>query len=125
MRSYRSSCWQYRMLIQNNSGMVEKYGLERSTKKFHRVFWAFGPCIAGFIHYRPVININVTHLYGKYQGKLLIAMAQDANNEVYPLAFAVVETKSKHTWKWFLCCIRLYVTQQEGICVILDWHGGI
>ena len=33
------------------------------------------------------------HLYGKYKGKLLIAMAMDANNEVYPLVFAVVESE--------------------------------
>uniref|UniRef100_A0A2N9GDJ9 Transposase MuDR plant domain-containing protein n=1 Tax=Fagus sylvatica TaxID=28930 RepID=A0A2N9GDJ9_FAGSY len=80
----------------------KKDGIERNTEIFHRVFWAFGPCIAGFIHCRPVINIDATHLYGKYQGKLLIAMGQDADNGVYPLAFAVVENESKDSWMWFL-----------------------
>uniref|UniRef100_A0A2N9J030 MULE transposase domain-containing protein n=1 Tax=Fagus sylvatica TaxID=28930 RepID=A0A2N9J030_FAGSY len=58
-------------------------------------------------------------------GKLLIAMAQDANNEIYPLAFAIVENESESTWKWFLCLIRLHVTQREGIYTISDRHGGI
>jgi hypothetical protein len=104
---------------------VKKYGFERNTERFQHVFWAFGPCIAGFVHCRPVISIDGTHLYGKYQGKLLIAMAQDANNEIYPLAFAIVENESESTWKWFLCLIRLHVTQREGICTISDRHGGI
>ena len=61
---------------------------------FHRIFWAFGPCIIGFQHCRPVISIDGTHLYGRYEGKLLIAMATETNNEIYPLAFAVVESEN-------------------------------
>ena len=57
----------------------------------HYVFWSFGPCISGFKYCKPVINIDGTHLYGKYQGKLLVTMATDANNKVFPLAFAVVD----------------------------------
>uniref|UniRef100_A0A2N9GUX0 SWIM-type domain-containing protein n=1 Tax=Fagus sylvatica TaxID=28930 RepID=A0A2N9GUX0_FAGSY len=92
---------------------VKKYGFEKNTERFQRVFWAFGPCIAGFVHCRPVISIDGTHLYGKYQGKLLIATSQDADNKVYPLAFAIVENESESTWKWFLCLIRLHVTQRK------------
>ena len=103
----------------------KKYGIERNTERFHRIFWAFGHCIARFIHYRPMINIDATHLYGKYQEKLLIAMAQDVNNEIYPLAFVVVKSKSKDSWKWFLSCIKEDVTQRKGICLISDRHVGI
>ncbi|KAL0011172.1 hypothetical protein SO802_006280 [Lithocarpus litseifolius] len=67
------------------------------TCTFNCAFWAFGLCIEGFMHCRTVISINAMHLYGKYKGNLLIAMATDANNEVYPLAFAVVENESKET----------------------------
>uniref|UniRef100_A0A2N9FYS0 Endoglucanase n=1 Tax=Fagus sylvatica TaxID=28930 RepID=A0A2N9FYS0_FAGSY len=62
---------------------------------FESVFWAFGPSIQGFVHCRPVVSIDATHLYGKYEGKLMIAMATDANNGIYPLAFAVTEKESK------------------------------
>ena len=60
---------------------------------FNSVFWAFGPCIRGFKHCRPVIGIDAMHLYGKYKGNLLIAMATNGNNEVYSLAFAIVESE--------------------------------
>ena len=45
-----------------------------------------------------MISMDATHLYGKYKGKLLIAMATDGNNEVYPLTFAIVESESTKTW---------------------------
>ncbi|KAK9991484.1 hypothetical protein SO802_026469 [Lithocarpus litseifolius] len=36
----------------------------------------------------------------------MIAMTTDANNKIYPLAFAVVKSESTETWGWFLACIR-------------------
>nr|CAN68701.1 hypothetical protein VITISV_026014 [Vitis vinifera] len=51
---------------------------------FQHVFWAFTPSIQGFTHYRPILSIDGTHLYGKYKGTLLIAMGCDADvNETY------------------------------------------
>ena len=92
---------------------------------FNSAFWAFGPCIRGFRHCRPVISIDATYLYGKYKGKLLIAMATDGDNKIYPLAFAVVESESTESWGWFLACLLTYVTDQTNLCIISDRHRGI
>ena len=62
---------------------------------FKYVFWDFAPSIVRFAYCRPVISIDGTHLYGKYKGKLLIAMAIDANNEIFPLAFAIVDDETE------------------------------
>ena len=107
----------YKLLMHDN--------YERGTYKFKSVFWAFRPCIVGFKHCRPVMSIDATHLYGKYKGKLLITMATDANNKIYPLAFAIVESESTETWGWFLACIRRYVTDWSKLCIISDRHSGI
>ena len=72
-----------------------------------------------------MISIDSTHLYGKYKGKLIIAMATYANNKIYPLAFAVVESESTETWGWFLACIKKYVTNRRHLCVISNRHPGI
>ncbi|XP_061356980.1 uncharacterized protein LOC133301373 [Gastrolobium bilobum] len=40
---------------------------------------------------KSVIHVDGTHKYNKYKGTLLIVTAQDGNNEVLPIAFAVVE----------------------------------
>ena len=71
---------------------------EWGTYTFNFVFWAFCPSVVGFRHCRPMISIDATHLYDKYKGKLMIAMAIDANNKIYPLAFVVVESESTETW---------------------------
>jgi hypothetical protein len=51
-------------------------------------------------------------------------MATNANDEVYPFVFAVVENENNESWKWFLSCIRLYVTNRN-LCIISDRHSGI
>ena len=60
-----------------------------NTEIFQRVFWSFKPSIEGFEHCHPVMSIDDTHLYGKYKGKLLIAMGCDGNNQLFPLTFAI------------------------------------
>ncbi|XP_074266095.1 uncharacterized protein LOC141588558 [Silene latifolia] len=92
---------------------------------FGWVFWAFGASIKGFPHCRPIITIDGTHLYGKYKGVLMISMGVDANDQLYPLAFAIVELETTETWSWFLACIRCLVTQRSGLCIISDRHPGI
>ena len=71
------------------------------------------------------MSIDGTHLYGKYKGKLLIAMGCDKNNQLFPLTFAITEGENTDSWGWFLACIRNRVTQRTGICVISDSHLGI
>ena len=55
----------------------------------------------------------------------MIAMATNANNKIYPLAFAIVESKSIKTWGWFLACIRWYVIDRRHLYVIFDRHPRI
>ena len=64
---------------------------------FNYVFWAFKPCIDGFVHCPPVISIDGTHVYGKYDIKLLIAITIDGNDFILPLAFAIVANESIET----------------------------
>ena len=56
------------------------------------------------------MSIDGTHLYGKYKGKLLIDMGCDANNQLFPFAFAITEGENTDSWGWFLACIRNEVT---------------
>ncbi|XP_058734136.1 uncharacterized protein LOC131605848 [Vicia villosa] len=58
---------------------------------FHRLFWAFRPCVQGFAYCKPILQINGTWLYGKYKGTLLMAVAQDGRRNIFPVAFALVE----------------------------------
>nr|KYP35429.1 hypothetical protein KK1_043531 [Cajanus cajan] len=97
----------------------------RGYRQFHRLFWTFKPCCDAFNFCKPLIQVDGTHLYGKYRGTLLIATTQDGNNNVLPLAFAVVEGETLLAWSWFLSHLRLHVTNKEGICLISDRHRSI
>ncbi|XP_058769110.1 uncharacterized protein LOC131642979 [Vicia villosa] len=60
---------------------------------FHRLFWVFRPCIIGFGFCKTIIQIDGTWLYGKYKGTLLMAVAQNGNNNIFPIAFALVQQR--------------------------------
>ena len=93
------------------------------TALLHYVYWAFAPCIAAFQYCWLVISIDGTHLYGKYKGVLMIAMATDANQKVLSITFAVVDKESGPSCGWFLECLRTsieHVIPDEGICIIFD-----
>nr|KYP57251.1 hypothetical protein KK1_003509 [Cajanus cajan] len=58
----------------------------------------FKPCCDAFNFCKLLIQVDGTHLYGKYRGTLLIATTQDGNNNVLPLAFVVVEGETLLAW---------------------------
>ncbi|XP_025611584.1 uncharacterized protein [Arachis hypogaea] len=99
--------------------------IDESTEYFHRLFWTFPPCVKAFKHCKPLISIDGTHLYGKYGGTLLLAIAQDENSNILPFVFALVEGENAESWAFFLSHLRQHVTPQEGILVISDRHNGI
>ncbi|XP_074266433.1 uncharacterized protein LOC141589705 [Silene latifolia] len=116
-------------LKESNPGTIVQFYTTPTTnpnvQTFKRVFWAFKPCIDGFEHCRPVLSIDGTHLYGKFKGTILTAMSIDANNQIFPVAFVIVEAENTDSWPWFMSCIRVFVTKRSGLCVISDRQKGI
>lgn len=92
---------------------------------FHRLFWAFQPCIHAFAYCKPIVQVDGTWLYGKYRGTLLMAVAQDGNGNIFPIAFALVEGETKDAWSFFLRNLRMHVTPQANLCLIFDRHESI
>ena len=92
---------------------------------FDHAFWAFAPSIEGFKYCRPIISIDVIFMYKKYWKKLMIATAIDGNNQIFLLAFAIVDEESTDIWSWFLAYLRCCITLHHDICLISDWHSGI
>ncbi|XP_022029273.2 uncharacterized protein LOC110930291 [Helianthus annuus] len=94
---------------------------------FKYVFWAFGPSIRAFHLCQPVISVDGTHLKGGYCGKLLVAVTKNANNYIIPVAYALVDEETVHSWCWFFQNLREYVTKDcnSRICVLSDRHAGI
>ncbi|CAI9288651.1 unnamed protein product [Lactuca saligna] len=80
-------------------------------------------------HYacRRVIGVDGCFLKGICRGQLLAAMGRDANNHIFPIAWAVVEVENKETWKWFLDLLLddIEMGIGHGLTLISDQHKGL
>jgi len=55
---------------------------------------------------RRCIGFDGCFLKGVSRGQLLVAVCKDGNNQMLPLAWAVVEVENTFTWKWFIKLVR-------------------
>ncbi|KAH0705428.1 hypothetical protein KY289_010504 [Solanum tuberosum] len=102
-----------------NHGTVVEWKHEESMSSLE-------PCIDGFQTCRPVISVDGTHIYGKYEIKLLIVVGIDGNDNILPLAFAIVDKESKEAWKWFFRNLSAHVVKsRQDVCVISYRAKGI
>ncbi|CAN0880193.1 hypothetical protein LINGRAHAP2_LOCUS13522, partial [Linum grandiflorum] len=70
---------------------------------FKRMYVCFDTLKRGFLAgCRKIIAMDGCFLKGLCKGELLTAIARDANNQIYPVAWCVVEVESKSSWDWFL-----------------------
>ncbi|KAK8604215.1 hypothetical protein V6N13_099164 [Hibiscus sabdariffa] len=69
---------------------------------FQRMYICLQACKEGFKSCRPIICLDGCHLKGYHQGHLLVAVGIDANDCIYPIAFAVVDSENHSSWCWFL-----------------------
>ncbi|RYR13976.1 hypothetical protein Ahy_B04g070687 isoform E [Arachis hypogaea] len=76
-------------------------------------------------HCKPIVQVDGTHLYGKYKGCLLVAVSQDGNNNIVPIAFAIVEGETSDAWHFFLSNLRQHVVTRDGVGLISDRHESI
>nr|XP_025627852.1 uncharacterized protein LOC112720974 [Arachis hypogaea] len=97
----------------------------QGVRVLHRIFWSFYPCIVAFRHCKPLVQVDGTHLYGKYKGALLVAVAQDGNQNIVPIAFAIVEGETADAWEFFLTNLWRYVVTIDGVGIISDHHTSI
>ncbi|XP_054790840.1 uncharacterized protein LOC129296279 [Prosopis cineraria] len=63
--------------------------------------------IKGFMEgARPILYIDGSFMSGPYKGTLLSACAYDADNEMFPVAYAVVSGETVEEWSWQAFCYR-------------------
>lgn len=85
--------------------------------KFHRLYMSFAVMKKGFLDgCRPVIGVDGCFLKGSFKGILLVAVGRDGNDNMYLIAYAVVEAETKDSWTWFLETLVLDLGTRE-------WHA--
>lgn len=90
-----------------NPGSIASVGATGQENCFQRLFISYRASIYGFINAcRPLLELDRAHLKGKYLGSILCAAAVDADDALFPLAIAVVDTESDENWMWFMSELR-------------------
>ncbi|WVZ25593.1 hypothetical protein V8G54_004137 [Vigna mungo] len=69
---------------------------------FRRFYVCLKACKDSFVSCRPIIGLDGAFLKGKYGGEMLTVVGRDANDQMLPIAYAIVEVENKATWKWFI-----------------------
>ncbi|CAI0471751.1 unnamed protein product [Linum tenue] len=96
--------------------------------KFCRMYVCFGAMKMGFLSgCRKVIALDGCFLKGLCKGELLAAVGRDANDQMYPIAWAVVEVESRSSWDWFLKELKDDLCIEEGVgwCFSSDQMKGL
>ncbi|KAM5578592.1 hypothetical protein ABKV19_008749 [Rosa sericea] len=92
-------------LLRSNPGSTVEIKTEMvgEVRRFHRMYVCFAACKKGWIEgCRPLIGLDGCHIKGQHPGQLLCAVGIDANNGMFPIAYAIAEVENTDTWRWFL-----------------------
>ncbi|XP_062081583.1 uncharacterized protein LOC133788119 [Humulus lupulus] len=113
------------MMEQKNPGTVTHLQMDNEGR-FKYCFMALGVSIMGFKTYiRPVICVDGTFLTTRCGGTLLCAMGQDANKQIYPIAFSVVDSENNDSWLYFLLRLKEAIGEVENLVFVSDRHTSI
>jgi hypothetical protein len=105
-------------LLRSNPGSTvvvnREIGLDPPV--FKRIYICLDACKKGFsAGCRRVIGLDGCFFKGQTNGELLCAIGRDANNQMYPIAWAVVAKENNEEWDWFMDLWLLRRTMRSGI----------
>ncbi|KAL4384265.1 hypothetical protein GQ457_15G013140 [Hibiscus cannabinus] len=107
--------------------MVERPTVDEKPK-FRRLYVCFSALKEAFKKYcRQVISLDGCFLKGSFQGEILSTVGRDSNDQIFPIAWAVVEVENRDTWAWFLNNIRMDLKLENGekVTLISDMQKGL
>lgn len=101
---------------------------EENNRRFKSMYICFKALRDGFMEgCRPLIGLDGCHLTGPNKGILLTAVSIDANNNLYPICYAVVGQEDGVTWEWFLLLLKeeFNSAREDQFTFITDRQKGL
>lgn len=115
------------VIKQTNPGSSCWVKIDKETEPGKNLFVYFYVCFHAFKQgwlegCRNIIGFDGCFLKGACKGELLVAVGKNGNNQMYPIAWAVVDTETKHSWSWFISYLiaDLNLGTGEGLTVMSD-----
>ena len=101
---------------------------ETDKNKFKRVYVCYYALKAGWkAGCRPIIGLDGCFLKTVCGGQLLSAVGRDGNNQMFPIAYSVVESENTESWTWFIELLKedLELDRGGGLTIISDQQKGL
>ncbi|CAH2054734.1 unnamed protein product, partial [Thlaspi arvense] len=110
---------------ETNPGSIATF-MTKEDSSFHRLFISFYASISGFKQgSRPLLFLDNAILNSKYQGVMLVATASDAEDGIFPVAFAIVDSETEENWLWFLEQLKAALSEPRRITFVADFQNGL
>ncbi|KAL7263222.1 hypothetical protein ACSBR1_001403 [Camellia fascicularis] len=77
---------------------------------------------------RSYINLDFDQQIGRlvrFKGTLLVAIAKDGNQGLFPIAFAIVDSEKSSNWEWFLRHLAEVVDGSRNLTFVSDCNVGL
>lgn len=121
--------WDYgAAIVQSNPGSTVDINVQTfpdGKQVFKRFYVCFHSLKEGWLAgCRKVIGLDGCFLKGIAVGQLLTAVGRDANNQVYPIAWGVVDVETTANWSWFVNLLKndLGLNNGDDVAIISDQH---
>ncbi|XP_059313182.1 uncharacterized protein LOC132064275 [Lycium ferocissimum] len=69
--------------------------------------------------------VDATFLKSKYRGVLMIAVAKDGNNGIFPLAFGIADCENNESYGWFFGHVKKVFGTRKDLSILSDRHASI
>ncbi|XP_021767683.1 uncharacterized protein LOC110732078 [Chenopodium quinoa] len=105
--------------------LVTDISTHQNPPVFKRLFICFEALQKGWKEgCRKVLCVDGCFLKTFLGGQLLSVVGRDGNDQIFPLAWAVVEGENNLSWEWFFVQLQmcLYLGEGDGICIISNEH---
>ncbi|XP_059309604.1 uncharacterized protein LOC132060643 isoform X1 [Lycium ferocissimum] len=119
------------MIKQTNPGSSVWVRMDRESCPGKNLFVYFYVCLdalkKGWMEgCRRIIGFDGCFLKGACKGELLVAVGKNGNNQMFPIAWAVVDSETKHSWSFFINYLKedLQLGTGEGLTVMADMQKG-
>ncbi|KAL2921884.1 putative dual-specificity RNA methyltransferase RlmN [Bienertia sinuspersici] len=113
----------------SSPGTIVELVTDGSTQGSHPVFQRLFTCFEGLQKgwrdgCRRIICLDAAFLKTFIGGHILAAVGRDANEQMFPIAWAAVEGENNLSWEWFMVHLQtcLQLGDGSGVAVISDEH---
>lgn len=72
---------------------------------------------------KKFIGVDGCHLKTRFEEELLLVVAMNANNEIFPLTIAAYKAENKRSWFWFFSLLKEHMGFLNGMALAIMFDG--